>query len=289
MNRFYSLVAAALAVALAPAAARAELLIALTTANTLITFDSATPGTTTAPVAIGGLAADEAVLGIDIRPATQGLYGLTSANRLIVIDPGTGAITSSVALSQALAGTSFGVDFNPVLDRFRVVNELGNNYNVNPNNGAVLTQTALFYPANGDPNSGTTPAVVAAAYTNNYAGAASTTLFDLDSAFGFLAKQNPPASGALTSVNQFGLGFAVDPDAAFDISGATKRGYAVLDGLNLYEIDTAGGTATLIGAIDTQSSVRGIAAAAVPAPAGLVLLASGAVGGLAARRVRRRA
>lgn len=79
---------------IAPVAAEAETIYAVTSTNLLLTFDSATPGTTTS-VAITGLQAGENVLGIDLRPATGQLYALGSTSRLYTINPVTGAATLS--------------------------------------------------------------------------------------------------------------------------------------------------------------------------------------------------
>ena len=80
--------------------ASAELVTGLTLNNTLVTFDSATPGAVSAPVAITGLGAGESLLAIDRRPANGQLYGLGSASRLYVINTVTGAATQVGANGQ---------------------------------------------------------------------------------------------------------------------------------------------------------------------------------------------
>ena len=102
--------------------AKAELIVVLTTQNSLLRFDSLTPGTILGSSPITGLQAGEALLGIDFRPANGRLYGIGDASRIYTIDPVTGVATLASALSVPLmGGTSFGVDFNPVADRLRVV------------------------------------------------------------------------------------------------------------------------------------------------------------------------
>src|SRR5262245_17696261 len=112
-------------------------LVGLNNSNQLLTFDSATPGTIAATTAVTGLGAGETLIGIDFRPATGGLYGVTidanNAGKIYLIDPDTGAATFSAALIAdpadvsspftALSGTNFGTDFNPVPDRLRVVSD----------------------------------------------------------------------------------------------------------------------------------------------------------------------
>jgi hypothetical protein len=72
------------------------------TGNALLSFDSATPATTTA-LTISGIGA-ESILGIDIRPATRALYGLGSAGNLYVINRVTGNAGSRAR--TGLAGPS---------------------------------------------------------------------------------------------------------------------------------------------------------------------------------------
>jgi len=138
--------------------ASAELVTGLTVTNTLVTFDSATPGAVSAPVAITGLGAGEFLVAIDRRPATGQLYGLGSASHLYGINAVTGAATQ-VGSSGAftLSGTAFGFDFNPTVDRIRVTSTTTQNLRLNPNDGTLAaTDSALAYAA-GDPNVGATP------------------------------------------------------------------------------------------------------------------------------------
>jgi hypothetical protein len=157
-------------------------LLALTDNNTLLRFDSATPATTTS-TSITNLNTGESVLGIDYRPANGLLYAVTNQNRLLTINGTSGAATFVANLTADptdatnpftdLNGTSFGVDFNPVPDRLRVVSNTEQNLRINPNNGLVITDAALS-PGN--------PSVVASAYQNNFAGTTATTLYGLDDA-----------------------------------------------------------------------------------------------------------
>ena len=41
------------------------------------------------------------------------------------------------AFTPALSGTAFGFDFNPTVDRIRVVSDTGQNLRLNPDTGAV--------------------------------------------------------------------------------------------------------------------------------------------------------
>src|SRR5205823_171232 len=103
----------------------------------------------------------------------------------------------------AFTGTDLGVDFNPVVDRLRVVSDANENVRINPDAGLVTTDTALSFTT-GTPHAGEDPTIVDAAYDNDVPGAASTTLYDLDSHIGILVTQNPPNDGLLTKVAPFG-------------------------------------------------------------------------------------
>jgi hypothetical protein len=231
-----------------PAAARAY---ALTPDARLVRFAPATPGTLDASVAIGGLAAGESVLGIDFRPANGRLYALTSTGRLLTVDPDTGAATAAVALAAdatdttlpyaGLAGSRFAVDFNPVADRLRVVGDTGQNLRINVDTGATTTDGAI--------NRAVPAQVVAGAYTNSFAGAAATDLFNLDAAANVLTRQAPPNDG--TQVNVGPLGVALGGQGALDIAGGANG--LVLAALrsgasgpfSLYTVSLTTGAATL--------------------------------------------
>jgi hypothetical protein len=227
----------------------------------LLSFKAATPNTIDANVAITGLATGERLLGIDIRPKDGLLYGLTSNARIVTINPASGAASVKASMAAdpadtsapftALAGTAFAADFNPAADRLRVIGNTGQNLRINVDTGATSTDT----PIN---RAGAAPAVSGAAYTNSFAGAASTTLFDLDTAGATLAVQNPPNDGALANVGALGVGIA--GDVGMDIAGgANGLALAALrrsatGPSSLYRIDLATGAATLVNGAATPAA-----------------------------------
>lgn len=250
----------ALAFWMGPVAAEAVTIYGVNTTNNLLTFDSATPGTASS-VAITGLQAGESVLGIDLRPATGQLYALGSTSRLYTINPATGAATQvgSGPFSPALVGTSFGFDFNPVVDRIRVVSDADQNLRLNPDTGTVVaTDTNLAF-ATGDLNQGVNPNVVAIAYTNNFAGSTVTTLFGIDSNLDIALIQGSP-DGSPVSPNTGQLfsalpvGVNTGDAVGFDFSGPPTEGFVSLTpptgaASSLY---TVGATdLTLVGTIGT--------------------------------------
>jgi Tol biopolymer transport system component len=207
-----------------------------------------------------GLQPNETVLGMDVRPANRQLYLLGSTGRIYIVNTDTGAARLASTLSMALSGTSFGVDFNPTVDRLRIVSDADQNLRVNVDTGAVVAvDTALAYAA-GDTNAGQNPSVVAVAYTNNFAGATSTTLYDIDSARDVLTTQNPPNAGVLNTVGP--LGVDTSEVISFDIVNPGGLAFAMLrvnGNALLYQINLATGAATLFGHFGPTGDMRAIA------------------------------
>ena len=116
-----------------------------------------------------------------------------------------------------LNGGAFGFDFNPTVDRIRVTSDAVENLRLNPDTGTVTVDVNLN-PGN--------PNVVGSAYTNNFAGATTTTLYDIDSNLDILAIQNPPNNGTLNTVGSLGLN--TSDLVGFDISQQNPTAYASL-------------------------------------------------------------
>jgi trimeric autotransporter adhesin len=244
-------------------------MFAVTMRNTLLNFNPGAPGVINSARFITGLAFGENVVGIDFRPADGRLYALSSASRLYVLNPATGVASPVGAAPLGLSGQSFGVDFNPVPDRLRVVSDGDQNLRINPNNGAVAgVDTALTYAA-GDANAGANPNVVGAAYTNNFAGATSTTLYAIDATLDTLVRQGSvggapvsPNTGQLFTVGR--LNVDTSDLVGFDIAPATNAAFASLTpagagATTLYTINLATGAATAVGAIGGNQLIRDIA------------------------------
>jgi len=208
-------------------AAHAEVAFGITVDNRLVRFDTANPTVLMSSHAITGMTPFELALGIDFRPATGELYAVGSSNILYKLNSGTGAATAvGAAFSPALSGVEFGFDFNPTVDRIRMTSDNGQNLRLHPVTGQVVAvDGALNYVA-GDPNFGQAPRVVASAYTNNFPGATTTTLYNLDSRLDILVRQTPPNAGGLNTVGS--LGMDISSLAGFDISGATGTAYAAV-------------------------------------------------------------
>ncbi len=221
--------------------------------NELIRFHSASPGTILGTATISGLQLAEQLVGIDMRPADGQLYGVGSTSRLYLLNPITGAATQiGVPFATPLSGTRFGVDFNPTVDRLRIVSDAEQNFRVNPNNAAIAGVDAALNPA------GT---VAAAAYTNSVDGAGTTVLYDIDATTDQLLIQSPPNNGTLVAVGP--LGVNTSTDVAFDVSPFDNTAFAALNvgGVSgLYAINLTTGAATSIGPIGTGTVINGLAA-----------------------------
>jgi hypothetical protein len=229
------------------AASAAEAFYGVTQDNVLVQFQSDNVTNVAPTHQITGLPGGENIVGLDVRPANGQLYALGKTSRIYVINPRTGAArqVGTTPFIPALAGSNFGFDFNPTVDRIRVVSDAEQNLRLNPDTGAVAgVDTNLAYAA-GDPGAGSNPDVQAIAYTNSFAGATATTLYGIDNARNTLVTIDPPNDGTLHTVG--GLG-NVNPGAvAFDI-GEGNDAYAVINGernlQNLYSINLTNGQAT---------------------------------------------
>ena len=219
-----SLLAAAALVA--PIAANAASLHALTADGKLVMIDSETRRSRPA-VKITG--APGPVLSIALRPADGKLYGLT-ATQLVVIDPATGRATPGATFDKPVeTGPRASVNFNPTVDRMRVVGMGGNNYRINVDTGAVTVDGTLKYgPAT--PFATTAPRVTAAAYTNHMAGAKETMLMTIDTSLGQLNLQAPPNDGIQQPKKDLGTG--LPNGVGFDIlaDAGTNTGYLLANG-----------------------------------------------------------
>ncbi len=253
-------------------------LFALSEANQLLRFDSATPGTIDATVSFTGFGAGESLRGIDFRPETSELFAVSvatgSANNSIVhtyvVNPTTGALTVVGATAAALAGAGdvpTGFDFNPSVDRLRYVNANNENARINPNNGTLAgndTDLTFTAPATGP--------IIGEAYDRNFANTPLTTLYGIDRGASRLVIQGgidgtpSPNGGVATEVGVLGITLSATRDGGFDIDNATGIAYAALTASDnitrLYSIDLTLGTAASLGTIGNGASeIRSLSAA----------------------------
>lgn len=253
-----SLGAVAFAALAAPSASlAAEQLAGVTNDNRLVFFRSDSPGNLQYSVPINGLGAGERIVGLDVRPANDRIYGLGSSNRIYALNGTTGAATPvGDPFTPALNGSSFGFDFNPAVDRIRVTSDTEQDLRINPDTGVTAaTDTPLQYAA-GDPGAGSNPTVGGSAYTPTAFGGA-TTLYDIDTARDALVTQNPPNSGTLNTVGALGVD-ASEP-VGFDIAPNGTAYAALRSGTSpapsLYTINLTSGAAAPVRGNATLSAI----------------------------------
>ena len=237
----------------------------------LIKFDSGKPGDARTAGKISGLVTDTKLVGIDYRPATGAdgdhgdLYGLGNAGGVYVVNAHNAKLSLVSRLDIALEGTSFGVDFNPTVDRLRVISDTGQSLRANVDTGATLVDGRLTYP--GPPVANAT-GETGAAYTNNDADPnTATTLFDIDSALDQVAIQSSANAGTLAATGK--LGFDTDATIGSDIYSTIRNGTTVdVEGFasltvggrsGFYSVQLLTGRATAQGQFAWKNQVTAIA------------------------------
>jgi hypothetical protein len=261
---------------------RKETLVGVTEGNRLVRFNGGQPQKATVVGAVTGMQPGESVVGIDYRVARGVLFALGSTGRLYTVDAKTAKATAvgGAPLAVALSGNEFGFDFNPAVDRIRIVSDSGQNFRGHPDTGAAVDSDAntpgvqgdgkLAY-ASADANAGKPTRVVAAGYTYNKQNDKITTNDAIDAATGSLVMQGTregaapavsPNTGQLFTVGALGIGsFA---RAHFDISDVNNAAYLGADvdgrrGTRIYSVDLATGKATFIGTVGGGERLRGLA------------------------------
>jgi uncharacterized repeat protein (TIGR01451 family) len=261
-----------------------EPMIGLTSTGALAGFDSATPGTfTSGPTSITGVTAGYTVVAIDRRPATGQLYALAfnfaainSEMQVYVVNDATGVATAvggPFAAPRAIgstlsAATRFGFDISPASDVLRVVSSGRDNFRVSPTTGAVIGTDTIITP------SGTQ--LPGSAYSNNVAGASSTTLYAVDTGatpdqLVFIGGDPvPPGAspngGVATAIGLLGaesageLGFEITP------SGNALAAMSVGGTSGLYVVSLTTGAATLIGPFQGGATMTGLTSALAANP-----------------------
>jgi hypothetical protein len=254
----------------------AEPLTLLDGSGLLLRFINTTaPSVSLGTVPITGLLPGEHIAGIDYRPSTGVLYGVgvveSGEARLYTINTITGFATrvGSGPFSALIGFSPIGIDFNPVVDRIRIISKSGQNLRVNPNDATAISDTRPAF-APGDPNSANF--TLSLAYSNNVPGATSTTLYGIVSGNGpFLATVGSvngtpvsPNSGLMFTVGQTGLGGYFVLQQGMDIS-SSGAAYVVLDNDNiLYQINLSTGQATSLGKFPAGSVIEDLSVPAVP-------------------------
>ncbi len=249
--------------------AQANFIVALAANNQLLQFSASAPGAVISATMVTGLQAGDRLAGIDYRPATGQLYALAvngASGRLYTINPLTGAaksVGSPFTMPQSAgtsAGKDFGFDFNPTVDRIRVVADSRDNFRLHPDTGAVAGADLGLSPG---------ATITGAAYDRNFAGSKVTTLYAIDTnadqlvTIGGIDSAPSPNNGVVRNVGP--LGVNAEGDAGFDITvGAEGVAFALLVVNNqpgLYSIYLPSGAATLVRTLNVKTPIIDIAVA----------------------------
>jgi len=248
-------------------------------ADSLVRFDSATPGSVTN---IGPLSAT--LVDIDFYPVNGLLYGITSSGETYTIDINTAALTLRFSPLTALTGLT-DLDFNPVADRMRLFGDVDQNYRMVPDVTSAPSAPGTPGTVIADGTfSDTIRQLVGSAYTNNFDGATTTTLYSIDTTNdALMIHSGTPEFNTIAQVGA-GLGAPIGTDVGFDI-GQDGIAYGTDRGLGVFAtIDLTTGVATVVGPLGV--SVRTIAVAAIPEP-GATILSFAGLSLLALRRRRK--
>ncbi|MBC6607958.1 DUF4394 domain-containing protein [Hymenobacter sp. BT188] len=228
---------------------------ALSGGNKLDSYNTGNTASRTGTVAITGLGSGETLLAIDFRPATGQLYGVSSASRLYAINQNTGVARAigAGAFTPAVSGNLVGFDFNPTVDRIRLITSTGQNLRLNPETGTVAATDGAINGAEGAMLTG-------AAYTNNVAGATSTALYAINTQNQQLYLVNPPNDGAVVPVGSLNL--KISGNGGFDIdakTGAALGLYSVNGKATLFTVDLSTGAARPLAEYAANLNYSGIA------------------------------
>lgn len=273
--------------------AQAQVAYGINYQNQLVSFNLASPQSLHSARFIQGLAPNEELISIDFRTSTNQLYGIGSFNHLYQIDLSTAqANRIGGAFAPQLNGVEFDMDFDPVADRIALVSNLGQSMFVDPSTGTATPNVSL--------GSGGNVNLFGIAYSNNYVGASSSTLYGLGTSAPLVGVQYQVdlSSGSLTLLGNSGTG-GDTLVGGFDIA-ANGPGYAVVTFMQTSGLANTSrlvrftpgktnsavvlGPIGAVGAVTEAQRVRDLAIPIdIPAPATVVLLA------LAALPRRRRA
>ena len=251
--------------------------IILTSDGMISSINRDNPNNVVSSIKIRLLEAEDQLVGIDYRPKDEKLYAVGLLGNLYTLDPNTGVATFLRKLIADPTDTTDGnlpfskivgdanlisVNFNPAADRLRVITNTGQNLRINVDTGATITDGVINPIANN-------PVIVAAAYTNAFAGTAATKLYSIDQTSDRIYLQNANA-GTLGNSAPLGDNLDTQGGGGFDIDPINNVGYAALKisgsykfyQLNLANVGTVNNTVfntTDLANYYTTGGIRGIA------------------------------
>ena len=256
-----------------------EEIVAVSASLHLLRFNAGQPQAVRERRPLGGLRSGETLLGIDYRVARGELYALGAvgtSGQLYRIDVANAqAVAVGTGFTLPSTAAEWGFDFNPTVDRIRVVNDQGLNLRLHPDTGAIVdsdpAQPGLQTDGRLAYEDGGAAGLVAAGYSYNKTNDKITTNFALDGAAGTLVHQGTregvtpavsPNTGRLYTVGALGTGpFA---HATLDLSDVSNAAYAGLraageKSTRWYRVDIASGQARLVGTVGGGEALLGAA------------------------------
>nr|WP_133272722.1 DUF4394 domain-containing protein [Hymenobacter radiodurans] len=144
-------------------------------------------------------------------------------------------------------------DFNPTVDRIRLVTSTGQNLRLHP-------ETATVAATDGTINGAAGATLTGVAYTNNVAGATATALYAINTQNQQLYLVNPPNNGTLVSVGNLNL--PVSGDGGFDIDAKTGTAlglYTVQGKPTLFTVNLSTGAARPLAEYSPSQNYTGLA------------------------------
>lgn len=251
-------------------------LLVLTSNGMISSLNHDKPGSLISNIKISGLVSGDQLVGMDHRPMDGKLYAVGMLGNIYTLNPSSGVATLVIKMVADPADTTDGnapytkitanpdvvsVNFNPAADRLRIIGQDGQNLRVNVDTGLTITDGEISRVGDA------TTEVSAAAYTNAFAGTASTKLYSIDSATDRIYLQNANAGTLGISAP---LGQDVANNGGFDIDPINNIGFATLKvsgAYKLFQVNLAQVGTTSNAIFETsdlpgeyrQTSIRGIA------------------------------
>lgn len=262
---------------------RKEHVYALSSDMALMRINAGQPSRVLSRQPVTGLiSAGERLVGMDYRVARGVLYVLSNLGRIYTLDVATGQLTQvgAQALPTPLQGDSIGMDFNPAVDRIRILTSSGQNLRAHPDTGAQIDSQPKLPGIQSDASprfvatdrhAGQTPVLAAAAYTYNTEDDKLTTMYAIERSTGSLVMQGSkegvqpfvsPDTGALSTIGTLGVGPLLD--AAFDISDVGNTPLVAVRTVQdprtrLLLVDLTSGKGTPLGVVGDGQPLIGIA------------------------------
>jgi hypothetical protein len=224
--------------------------------NTLVAYNAKNVKTTVSSVNLQNLSIAETnkerILSISFRPHSGELYGLSNLGKIYIINVSTGfcKAVANKAFTPALDDPNASIDFDPTTDKIRLITIKGLHLSIDPQ--TLETEKLADVPLN----------IFGISYNNAFAGAETSTLYNIDYIANKLFKQEGTALQEIGNLETI-LGTTV----SFDINADNKNALAVsktTEGTRLFAIDLTTGKATLRGKFPFGVEIQCIAIPAVP-------------------------